>query len=52
MDLYAEWTINDHLMIVPLVGLYQPDRSAEQGGTQLGNDNRNLYSQVVFVSTF
>lgn len=52
LDLYAEWTINEHLMIVPLVGLYQPHRSAEQGGTQLGNDNNNLYSQVVFVSTF
>lgn len=39
-------------MVVPLVGLYQPDRSFEQGGTQLGNDNNNLYTQVVFVNTF
>ncbi|MGF6395387.1 hypothetical protein [Pseudomonas plecoglossicida] len=52
LDLYAEWTINDHLMVMPLVGLYQPERSFEQGGTQLGNDNNNLYTQVVFVSTF
>jgi hypothetical protein len=52
LDIYAEWTINDHLMVVPLVGLYQPDRSAEQGGTQLGSNNDNLYGQVVFVSTF
>ncbi|MEJ5908345.1 hypothetical protein V7V80_27080 [Pseudomonas kermanshahensis] len=52
LDIYAEWTLNDHLMIVPLVGLYQPDRSVEQGGTQLGNHHDNLYGQVVFVSTF
>jgi len=52
LDIYAEWTLNDHLMIVPLVGLYQPDRSVEQGGTQLGNNHDNLYGQVVFVSTF
>lgn len=52
VDLYAEWTINEHLMIVPLVGLYQPDRSVAQGGTQLGNNHDNLYGQVVFVSTF
>jgi len=32
--------------------LYQPDRSVEQGGTQLGNNHDNLYGQVVFVSTF
>ncbi|MNH39850.1 hypothetical protein D3C79_1010770 [compost metagenome] len=52
VDLYAEWTFNEHLMVVPLVGLYRPERSAGQGGTQLGNDNNNLYSQIVFVSTF
>ncbi|MBC3488512.1 hypothetical protein HU750_22920 [Pseudomonas sp. SWRI50] len=52
LDIYAEWTLNDNLMIVPLVGLYQPDRSVEQGGTQLGNHHDNLYGQVVFVSTF
>jgi len=52
LDLYAEWTVSEHLTVVPLVGLYQPERSALDGGTQLGSDRTNLYSQVVFVSTF
>jgi len=52
VDLYAEWHVNDHLTIMPLIGLYQPDKSAAQGGTQLGNNDNNLYSQVVFATTF
>lgn len=52
VDLYAEWHVNDHLTVMPLLGLYQPDKSAAQGGTQLGNTDNNLYSQVVFATTF
>lgn len=52
LDLYAEWHVNDHLTVMPLIGLYQPDKSAEQGGTQLGNHDKNLYSQVVFATNF
>ncbi|WP_325437366.1 hypothetical protein [Pseudomonas nitroreducens] len=52
LDLYAEWAVNDHLMIIPLVGLYQPKKSADEGGTQIGNDNSNLYSQLMFSTTF
>jgi len=52
VDLYAEWHVNDHLTVMPLIGLYSPDKSAAQGGTQLGNTDNNLYSQVVFATTF
>ncbi len=52
LDLYAEWAVNEHLMIIPLVGLYQPKKSAAEGGTQIGNDNSNLYSQLMFSTTF
>jgi len=52
LDFYAEWAVSDNLIVMPVVGLYQPDRQANQGGTQLGNDNRNLYSQLVFVTQF
>lgn len=52
IDLYAEWGVNEHLMVMPLIGLYQPDKSAEQGGTQLGSDDNNLYGQVVFATFF
>ncbi|MNO83176.1 hypothetical protein D3C76_744710 [compost metagenome] len=51
-NLYAEWAVNEHLMVMPLVGLYQPDKSAEQGGTQLGSNSNNLYSQLVFATSF
>ena len=51
-DLYAEWHVNENLSVMPLIGLFQPDKSADQGGTQLGNNDKNLYSQVVFATTF
>lgn len=51
LDLYAEWMVNDHLLISPLVGFYKPDRSADQGGLQLGGDDTNTYVQLV-VGTF
>ncbi|MCY1427923.1 hypothetical protein D9M71_437920 [compost metagenome] len=52
VDLYAEWGVTPNLLVMPVIGLYQPDKSAEQGGTQLGNDDRNLYSQLVFAFMF
>ncbi|HSC84671.1 MAG TPA: hypothetical protein VLC30_13735, partial [Pseudomonas sp.] len=52
IDLYAEWGVTENLMVMPLIGLYQPDKSAEQGGFQIGNDDKNLYSQVVFATFF
>ncbi|NBA94752.1 hypothetical protein [Pseudomonas sp. R5(2019)] len=52
LDLYAEWAVNEHLMVMPVIGLYQPDKSAEHGGTQLGNNDTNLYSQLVFATSF
>lgn len=52
LDFYAEWAVSDNLIVMPVVGLYQPDHQANQGGTQLGNNDRNLYSQLVFVTQF
>ncbi|WP_236234363.1 alginate export family protein [Pseudomonas tohonis] len=52
LDLYAEWAVNDNLVIMPVVGVYEPSRSADNGGTQLGSNDRNLYTQLVFASHF
>ncbi|MNF13491.1 hypothetical protein D3C80_2153580 [compost metagenome] len=51
VDLYAEWKVNEHLMISPVVGFYKPDRSADRGGLQLGSDDTNSYFQLI-VGTF
>lgn len=52
VDLYAEWHFNEHVTVMPLVGIYQPDKSAAQGGAQLGNNDKNVYTQLVFATTF
>ncbi|NEX17484.1 MAG: hypothetical protein C1943_12880 [Halochromatium sp.] len=46
LTLYVDWTIDDHLSLHPLISLYDPRFSAEQGSTQLGNDGINLYVQL------
>ena len=38
--------------VMPLVGFYQPDKSFDNGGTQLGNNNQNVYGQLLFVTGF
>jgi len=51
-DLYAQWVVNEHLVLSPLVGFYTPDKSAADGGTQIGDDDTNIYSQVIAIVTF
>ncbi|CAD5106892.1 alginate export family protein [Zestomonas carbonaria] len=52
LNLYAEWGVTENLLVMPVVGLYQPKKSAEEGGAQLGTDDRNLYSQLVLAFMF
>ncbi|WP_409565558.1 alginate export family protein [Pseudomonas protegens] len=52
LDLYAEWAVSEHLIISPLLGLYQPDNSAEGGGNQYGSKATNIYSQLTVAMPF
>lgn len=52
LDVYAQWGLTENLMVIPLVGLYQPKKSAADGGTQLGSNDRNLYTQLMFALSF
>lgn len=52
LDIYGEWTVNEHLLVLPLVGLYRPEHSAENGGSQLGSNRTNLYAQLLFITSF
>lgn len=49
LNIWAEWVAMNHLIISPLVGLYTPDNSAEEGGSQLGSDDTNNYFQVLAI---
>jgi hypothetical protein len=51
-DLYAEWFPTQNFYIAPLIGLYQPDKSAAEGGLQLGDDDTNVYGQILFGAFF
>lgn len=52
LNLYAEWGATQNLVVMPVIGFYKPEQSADTGGLQLGNNDRNLYSQLVFAVAF
>lgn len=52
LDLYAEWAATDHISLIPLVGLFSPEKSAAEGGTQLGGRGDNLYAQLLMFLSF
>ncbi len=49
LDLYAEWVVTPNLILSPLVGFYKPDNSIS---TQLGDDDTNVYAQVLAIVPF
>ena len=50
--MFAEWAVNEHLIITPLVGLYKPKQDENTGGNQVGGNGTNLYSQVTVAVPF
>jgi len=50
-DIYAEWAVNDHLMLIPVLGLYKPDKDQSNGGAQFSSGN-NLYTQLMVAVNF
>jgi hypothetical protein len=52
VDIYASWQATKELTVVPLLGIYKPDASDLEGGSQIGTDRRNIYSQVLFLTHF
>lgn len=52
IDVYAEWQVDEHWTLLPLVGYYKPKRSADDGGTQLGSNRGNIYAQMLLVWSY
>lgn len=48
LDIYAEYFPNDYVMVSPLLGWFNPEASADNGGSQLGSANRSFYAQLLF----
>lgn len=52
VDLYALWAPSERWWVMPLVGRYDPDASADNGGLQLGDSSSNYYSQLLVGFNF
>lgn len=48
-DLYVAWSPNQIVTLVPLMGLYKPQASALNGGTQLGGAGTSLYGMLFLM---
>ena len=44
--------MNDVVTVSPLIGFYKPDAAVGEGGSQLGNDDLNVYGQLVLLLSF
>jgi|GEM_PF-77285 len=51
LDIYAEWVINKNMMVIPILGVYRPDKDQSNGGMQQSSGT-NLYSQLMLVFNF
>lgn len=47
-DVYAEWVVNDHLIISPLIGFYTPDNANQTQNTK----DDNTYVQLLAIVPF
>lgn len=47
VNLYAFWAPSERWWVMPLIGRYDPDASASSGGSQIGSDSANLYTQLL-----
>lgn len=52
LNVFAEWSVNKHLSVVPVVGWYKPKKNVFNNGAQLRDRKNNFYSQVLFIAQF
>lgn len=52
LDLYLNWTVTPHLTLFPMFSAYRPERSAADGGLQLGDNDTALFTQLTLLYSF
>ncbi|WP_343597340.1 hypothetical protein [Acinetobacter sp.] len=52
LDIYGIWTVNSHITVSPVLGLYKPKYSNLNGGLQTGDNHLNVYSSLVLSASF
>jgi len=51
LDIYGEWAASQNLMLIPLIGLYRPDKDQSNGGVQQ-TKGYNMFSQIMLAFNF
>ena len=52
LDLFAFYQVNEALALIPVLGIYKPKKSFEEGGTQFGNDKTNVFAALIAAVSF
>lgn len=48
IDVFAIWSPTPQVNLIPLIGVYNPEKDHRDGGAQMKNDDSNLYTQLIF----
>ncbi len=52
LDIYALWMIKPNMTLSPVLGIYKPKYDLANGGMQNGDNNTNLYGELIFTTSF
>lgn len=52
LDLYMNWSVTPRLTLLPMLSVYKPEKSAGEGGLQIGNTDTNLFTQLMLFYNF
>lgn len=50
--IYVDWSVTDHVMITPILGVYKPRKYQGNGGNQSGSAAVNPYFKLMLTATF
>lgn len=52
LDLFAMYQVNQALSLIPIVGIYKPEKSAENNGSQVGSTKTNIFAGLIAAITY
>ncbi|WP_437616166.1 hypothetical protein [Erwinia sp. V71] len=52
LDIFTAIDVTSHFSVIPLIGFYKPEKSAVEGGSQVGDNRTNRYAQLSFFVNF
>jgi hypothetical protein len=52
LDLFAMYQVNEALAVIPVLAIYKPEKSAGNGGSQIGSTDTNVFAGIILSVTY